>query len=258
MPSVRCPCNGVPPLLSGSSQVMGKMSLQIIPAGLAHYFTRNTPIVQYKLSRRAITLEGEFRKSFSKERTSWMFWIMSRRQCRGGRGLVFVFCFARLGHRTGKVTRGARSCGALNAKGHNVIHVHMTIRILDFILKAVRTTAQFISKVEPSISVTYFLNSSFLKIETQYTCTEYQNSKGPEGFRVRRLSPNPFPEPCSSPAQRQALLPLSCGSPEMCLVTPCACVENGWHRKHTLPWFFFTYYLSDYSLLAHVQLPHSF
>lgn len=105
MPFARCPCNGVPPLLSGSSQVMGEMSMQIIPAGLAQYFTRNTPTVQYKLSRRAITLEGEFRKSFSEERTSWMFWIMSRRQC-GGRQrqrpcLDWCLCFALLGWITG-------------------------------------------------------------------------------------------------------------------------------------------------------------
>lgn len=78
VPSARRPCNEIQALISRSSRVVEEMSTQTIPIGLAQYFTRNTPRVPYKLSRRAIILEGEFRKSFLEERTSGLFWKMSR------------------------------------------------------------------------------------------------------------------------------------------------------------------------------------
>lgn len=76
--------NTTQPLLSRSSQVMGELSMQIIPVGLAKHFSRNMLRVQYKLGRRAITLEGELRTSFSELLSCFKRWV----ECSGeaGRG----------------------------------------------------------------------------------------------------------------------------------------------------------------------------
>ena len=133
-------CNGPLPLLSRSSQVTGELSTQTIPIGLAKYFARNMLRVQYKLGRRAITLEGELRTSFSEELLSgFKRWV----KCSGGQAeavrSVSAFSSARLGPTAGGVPGAARLCTALNTEEHNKIHVYVKIRSLDFILKAVRS-----------------------------------------------------------------------------------------------------------------------
>ena len=65
VPSARYFCNGIQPLFSSSTQVMEEMGTQPIPIGLAQLLTRNNK----SSAEGQLTLEREFRKIFSEERS---------------------------------------------------------------------------------------------------------------------------------------------------------------------------------------------
>lgn len=125
------PCNGIQPLLSRSSQVMGEVNV-----GLAQYFTRNILRVQHKFGRRAFMLQREHRKKSEELLGCFERWT----ECIGeeGRGhavqclhlVLLRWSHSWRGHWRGQIVQGLE---------HNMNCTYVKNRSLDFILKAVRS-----------------------------------------------------------------------------------------------------------------------